>query len=65
MLMATVFRLVDGAHGPSYLETTKPDNVGYYTALGYDPVRSRVPLGHADEGPWIFPMRRDPVSVTV
>ena len=35
-LMATVFGLIDDAGGPSYLETTKPDNVGYYTALGYD-----------------------------
>ena len=62
LLMATVFALIDDAAGPSYLETTKPDNVGYYTALGYESVRSRVPLA-ADEGPWIFPMSRIAVGV--
>jgi GNAT superfamily N-acetyltransferase len=56
-LMDAVFTLVDGAGGPSYLETTKPDNVGYYGGLGYEPVRPPVPLA-SDEGPWIFPMRR-------
>ncbi|MGN8247337.1 GNAT family N-acetyltransferase [Cellulomonas soli] len=43
----------DGA----YLETTKPENVGYYRALGYAPVRDRVALG-AQDGPWIVPMQR-------
>jgi len=66
MLMATVFAVIDCAGGPSYLETTKPDNVGYYTALGYVPVKSRVPMAAAsDDGPWIFPMRRDAVRVSV
>jgi len=58
-LMATAFALVDEAGGPSYLETTKPDNVGYYTDLGYASVRERVPMSdHPDDGPWIFPMSR-------
>jgi ribosomal protein S18 acetylase RimI-like enzyme len=66
MLMATVFAVIDRAGGPSYLETTKPDNVGYYTALGYVPVKPRVPMAAAsDDGPWIFPMRRDAVRVSV
>ncbi|KQY21861.1 GCN5 family acetyltransferase [Cellulomonas sp. Root485] len=64
-LMATVFGLIDDAGAPSYLETTKPDNVGYYTALGYNPVKSRVPLGDPDNGPWIFPMRREVVGTGV
>jgi GNAT superfamily N-acetyltransferase len=55
-LMAEAFGLVDGAEAPSYLETTKPDNVGYYEALGYSPVREPLPL--AEGGPWIFAMRR-------
>ncbi|WP_315093615.1 GNAT family N-acetyltransferase [uncultured Cellulomonas sp.] len=62
-LMATVFGLIDSASGPSYLETTKPDNVGYYTALGYSSVRSKVPLESSlADGPWIFPMSRVPVG---
>ncbi|MGY4645183.1 GNAT family N-acetyltransferase [Cellulomonas sp. URHB0016] len=56
-LMAEVFGFVDGAEAPSYLETTKPDNVGYYEALGYAPVRAPLPL--AEGGPWIFAMRRN------
>lgn len=65
-LMATVFAVIDCAGGPSYLETTKPDNVGYYTALGYVPVKQRVPMApSSDDGPWIFPMRRDAVRVSV
>ena len=35
-LMATAFELIDDAARPSYLETTKPDNVAYYAALGYE-----------------------------
>jgi len=65
-LMATVFDLIDSAASPSYLETTKPDNVGYYSALGYSSVRSRVPVPSASpEGPWIFPMSRTGVSPAV
>jgi len=56
-LMATAFAMVDAAGGPSYLETTKPDNVGYYENLGYRSAHSRVPLA-SDDGPWIFPMSR-------
>ena len=26
-----------------------------------EPLRSRVPLGDPDDGPWIFPMRHVPV----
>ncbi|MEZ0447065.1 GNAT family N-acetyltransferase [Cellulomonas sp. ICMP 17802] len=63
-LMATVFELIDSAGGPSYLETTKPDNVAYYTALGYEPVRSRVAIS-TDDGPWIFPMSRVAVGARV
>lgn len=63
-LMATAFGLIDDAAGRSYLETTKPDNVAYYAALGYEPVRSRVALA-TDEGPWIFPMSRPAVGARV
>ena len=55
-LMAQVFALVDAAGGPGYLETTKPANVEYYRALGYEQVRE--PLALADGGPFIFPMAR-------
>ena len=61
-LMAEVFTLIDGRSAPSYLETTKPDNVAYYRALGYDAVRPPVTLGSSAEGPWVFPMRRSPVT---
>lgn len=57
-LMAEVFRLIDAPGEPSYLETTKPDNVAYYEALGYDSVRDPVVLGDESAGPWVFPMRR-------
>ncbi len=55
-LMAQVFGLIDAAGGPGYLETTKPENVEYYRALGYHEVRERLPL--AQGGPWIHPMAR-------
>ena len=55
-LMRQVFSLVDAAGGPGYLETTKPANVDYYEALGYDPVGEPVAL--AADGPWIFRMER-------
>ncbi len=61
MLMAAVFDRVDAGGGPSYLETTKPDNVGYYTALGYGTARPRVAMA-TDQGPWIFPMSRVPAG---
>ncbi|WP_426593305.1 GNAT family N-acetyltransferase [Cellulomonas sp. McL0617] len=61
-LMAEAFRLVDGGSEPSYLETTKPDNVAYYEALGYDSVRDPVALGRPSDGPWVFPMRRSAVT---
>jgi len=63
-LMATAFALIDDAAGRSYLETTKPDNVAYYAALGYEPVRPRVALA-TDQGPWIFPMSRPAVGARV
>ena len=63
-LMAEVFRLVDATTEPSYLETTKPENVVYYEALGYDSVRAPVALGTPETGPWVFPTRRPPVSGT-
>ncbi|WP_028049640.1 N-acetyltransferase [Cellulomonas sp. URHD0024] len=61
-LMAEVFTLIDTSGDPSYLETTKPENVAYYEALGYDSVRSPVALGTPSAGPWVFPMRRPPVG---
>lgn len=65
-LMATVFGVIDDLGGPSYLETTKPDNVVYYTALGYAPVRPPVPMATtAADGPWIFPMQREAVGARV
>ena len=59
-LMAEAFRMIDAPHAPSYLETTKPENVAYYEALGYDSVRDPVPL--APDGPWVFAMRRPVVG---
>ncbi|GAA3815686.1 GNAT family N-acetyltransferase [Cellulomonas soli] len=56
-LFEAVHGTIDGSGAAAYLETTKPENVGYYRALGYDPVRDRVPLA-AGEGPWIVPMQR-------
>ncbi len=54
--------LIDAPGEPSYLETTKPDNVAYYEALGYDSVGAPVALGGPSSGPWVFPMRRSPVG---
>lgn len=66
LLMATAFQMIDEAGGPSYLETTKPTNVDYYTALGYESVRPQFPLAPTlTEGPWIFPMSRVPVGAAV
>ncbi|GEL94548.1 GNAT family N-acetyltransferase [Cellulomonas composti] len=59
-LMAQVFELVDSSGGTGYLETTKPANVEYYRALGYEPVRAPIPL--APGGPFIHPMARAVVT---
>lgn len=55
-LMAQVFELIDTEGGLGYLETTKPENVAYYTALGYAAVRE--PIALAADGPYIHPMAR-------
>lgn len=47
---------VDRAGVPSYLETTKQENVGYYHARGYTDAHEPVPL--APDGPFIYPMTR-------
>jgi GNAT superfamily N-acetyltransferase len=66
LLMAAAFQMIDSVGGPSYLETTKPENVGYYAALGYDSVRPQVPVAPSlTDGPFIFPMSRVPVSAAV
>jgi len=62
-LMAEAFRLIDAPGDASYLETTKPENVAYYEALGYDAVGSPVPL--ATGGPFVFPMQRSRVGGAV
>ncbi|MBT0994425.1 GNAT family N-acetyltransferase [Cellulomonas sp. DKR-3] len=59
-LMAQVFALIDTEGGLGYLETTKPENVAYYTALGYESVRE--PIALAASGPHIYPMRRARVA---
>jgi GNAT superfamily N-acetyltransferase len=59
-LMAHVFELIDTDGGLGYLETTKPENVAYYTALGYTTVREPVAL--APHGPYIHPMARARVT---
>ncbi|GCD18887.1 hypothetical protein CTKZ_04490 [Cellulomonas algicola] len=58
LLMARVFADIDAGEAPGYLETTKPLNVTYYSALGYAETSARVAL--TPEGPWIIPMARDP-----
>lgn len=49
---------LDAAGLPSYLETTKEDNLGYYTSRGYTLPHEPVPL--APSGPYIYPMSRPP-----
>ncbi|TQL02412.1 GNAT family N-acetyltransferase [Cellulomonas sp. SLBN-39] len=56
VLMRAFGELADGRREPSYLETTKPDNVGYYLARGYDEIGEHVPI--SSQGPWIYPMTR-------
>lgn len=56
VLLRTYFAEVDAAGTPSYLETTKDDNVGYYQRRGYTVPHEPVPL--APHGPSIHPMTR-------
>ncbi|WP_163275077.1 GNAT family N-acetyltransferase [Cellulomonas iranensis] len=55
-LMRTFLADLDAAGLPSYLETTKEENVGYYVARGYVDQHEPVPL--APGGPFIYPMSR-------
>lgn len=56
VLLRTFFTELDALEEPSYLETTKGDNVGYYQRRGYTEAHERVPL--APQGPFIYPMTR-------
>lgn len=56
-LITQACALADEVGGRSYLETTKPENVSYYTEMGFVETGARVSLA-GDEGPWIVPMVR-------
>ncbi len=55
-LMRAFLAELDASGLPSYLETTKEENVGYYVARGYVEQHEPVPL--APGGPFIYPMTR-------
>ncbi len=56
LLLGRFLADVDRAGVPSYLETTKQDNVGYYHARGYTDAHAPVPL--TPDGPYIYRMTR-------
>lgn len=56
VLLRTFLADLDAGGDPSYLETTKEENVGYYAARGYTDAHAPVPL--APGGPFIYPMTR-------
>lgn len=55
-LVEAALALVDAGGGPSYLETTNPQNAAYYERFGYRRFREPVPLSPA--GPAIVAMLR-------
>jgi GNAT superfamily N-acetyltransferase len=56
VLLRRFFGELDALGAPSYLETTKEDNVGYYVRRGYTERHPVVPL--APGGPYIHPLTR-------
>jgi|GEM_PF-649297 len=62
VLLRTFFADLDTAGAPSYLETTKEENVGFYVARGYTDTHPAVPL--APDGPYIYPMTRPAAVLT-
>lgn len=56
VLLRRFFEELDALGAPSYLETTKEDNVGYYVRRGYTERHDVVPL--APGGPYIYPLTR-------
>ncbi|GEL94549.1 GNAT family N-acetyltransferase [Cellulomonas composti] len=56
LLMSRVLAVVDADGERGYLETTRPANLTYYRALGYEPAGEPVPLG--PDGPWIHRLAR-------
>ncbi|WP_136517548.1 MULTISPECIES: GNAT family N-acetyltransferase [Cellulomonas] len=56
LLLRRFLEDLDRTGVPSYLETTKADNLNYYRARGYTEEHEPVPL--APGGPFIYPMTR-------
>lgn len=56
VLLRTFFSELDALGAPSYLETTKDANVGYYRRRGY--VVPHEPVALAPQGPFVYPMTR-------
>jgi GNAT superfamily N-acetyltransferase len=52
-----VYRLADQEQVPSYLETQKAENLGYYRRFGYEQVQELHPV---KKGPPLWTMRREP-----
>jgi hypothetical protein len=54
-LMRSGLDRCDAEHAPAYLESSKPENVPYYTRFGFE-VTGEIPL--PDGGPTLIPMWR-------
>jgi GNAT superfamily N-acetyltransferase len=54
-LMRSGLNRCDAEHAPAYLESSKPENVPYYTRFGFE-VTGEIPL--PDGGPTLIPMWR-------
>jgi len=57
VLMRSRLDRVDAEHAPAYLESTKPENIGYYQRFGFE-VKGEIVL--PDGGPTMWPMWRSP-----
>ena len=57
VLMRSRLDRVDAEHAPAYLESTKPQNIGYYQRFGFG-VTGEIAL--PDGGPTMWPMWRPP-----
>ena len=57
VLMRSRLDRVDAEHAPAYLESTKPENIGYYQRFGFE-VTGEIVL--PDGGPTMWPMWRSP-----
>jgi ribosomal protein S18 acetylase RimI-like enzyme len=56
-LMQSRLERVDAEHAPAYLESSNPDNIGYYLRFGFE-VTGEIRL--SDAGPSLTPMWRQP-----